>query len=1189
MKRYLVVLFFLCISLSQILADKNVYRINFNIEDLTLTPVTGDDRKEYCRAQLRFNGSLLPNKGQTGAPSMPECSISIAIPEGYSVANVDIIPINKVSISSDLLIYPAQEIYPISETRPGFTSQDKNIYSSMKSINSSIGTYITTERLRGKSIAVISLNPLEFIPGLRSLAMYTSIDVKLNLVKDTHNHKYAKYNKESQIFNDIISSMVINPGEVKRSNSVSEDKRDKIEYLLITTEKLKSEFIPLTEWKTQKGIPAEIITLEWIESTFKGTSTQIRIKNCIKYFAEMKGVEWVTLGGDTDIIPDYDMYNGFISRGTFFDSYYKEPDFPADIFYTGLDDIDWDDDKDGRAGEAWGDSIDIAPDIILGRLPVKTEKDAEVIVRKILKYERNPSLDYGTRFLISGTTLNPDHEDDAEIKSEKMFSEFIDPYWDYAHFRFYNSQTEWGPDYDVSIKNLNTLINSGFNYLHMATHGLGDLWCMEEKYPYYYSKDALMTTNSDKPVNISTIACYSAAIDNKTDPNIAEAFLRNPGGGALSFIGSSRKGWGDYDIDEHGASFMFNDYYYESLFNRDLNKKQKIGLSFNYARTRLLPDYYTEGTSRWIYVSTLLLADPEMPLLTDNPTAIVPMYKKSIKAGKQVFKINTGVENATVCLIKDKEIYATGETGTAKSCSISIEPETVGNMRVTITAPNRLPYTGQVEVTPPYETWKPWVWYHGDYWNHEKADKVIHNGKLYACLQSHTSQPDWEPQDVIDVLWSEYTPPKRSEGVTKLSETVERINTDNQMFFEERTSSKKIDVLSDEVYVYDNNVINYNNKFIFSGRSDKYGIELWISDGTKSGTCLIKDIYKGSKSSVPNEFIIFDDIVYFTARTPKYGEELWRTDGTKPGTYMVKNIEPDDGSEKDSEPRFKVIHDKKLYFIAETTKHGDKIWVTDGTESGTRIALGANDKSSASSPLMKLENNLLYFGKDTTGVKGLLSFNGNKSKLIKKDLIGKGGPTRNYLYEKSGDKVYIRAGYNSMKLNLWVSDGTSTGTLKISNDKPYEIVSGGANAYFSTNSHLWKTDGTTSGTEHLFDLECRNLIFFNNKLVFTGVTDKLGGEVYILNSSESPVLLKDINIVPEKGYAGYFYTVKDKLYFSAEDYIGYELWETDLTESGTTMIRNNQARLFPVVVGISAGKIFVSSNDIDDSFIGILK
>ena len=56
------------------------------------------------------------------------------------------------------------------------------------------------------------------------------------------------------------------------------------------------------------------------------------------------------------------------------------------------------------------------------------------------------------------------------------------------------------------------------------------------------------------------------------------------------------------------------------------------------------------------------------------------------------------------------------------------------------------------------------------------------------------------------------------------------------------------------------------------------GDELWKSDGTSSGTVMVKDIHSGSSSSSPYELAAVGNTLYFGANDGN-GDELWKCDG----------------------------------------------------------------------------------------------------------------------------------------------------------------------------------------------------------------------------------------------------------------------------------------------------------------------
>jgi ELWxxDGT repeat protein len=88
---------------------------------------------------------------------------------------------------------------------------------------------------------------------------------------------------------------------------------------------------------------------------------------------------------------------------------------------------------------------------------------------------------------------------------------------------------------------------------------------------------------------------------------------------------------------------------------------------------------------------------------------------------------------------------------------------------------------------------------------------------------------------------------------------------------------------------------NYNGKLLFQAADTDTGIELWTSDGTLTGTHLLKDILPGTEKSKPRDFVNFNGLVYFRIDVTQNGTidypQLWRTDGTEAGTERA-NVTP---------------------------------------------------------------------------------------------------------------------------------------------------------------------------------------------------------------------------------------------------------------------------------------------------------
>src|SRR5205085_1636932 len=92
---------------------------------------------------------------------------------------------------------------------------------------------------------------------------------------------------------------------------------------------------------------------------------------------------------------------------------------------------------------------------------------------------------------------------------------------------------------------------------------------------------------------------------------------------------------------------------------------------------------------------------------------------------------------------------------------------------------------------------------------------------------------------------------------------------------------------------FPSNLTNVNGTAYFTADDGVNGNELWKSDGTASGTVLVKDIAVGNSGSFPSNLTNVNGTVYFTADGDGVnGPELWKSDGTPGGTALVKDIAP---------------------------------------------------------------------------------------------------------------------------------------------------------------------------------------------------------------------------------------------------------------------------------------------------------
>ena len=322
-----------------------------------------------------------------------------------------------------------------------------------------------------------------------------------------------------------------------------------------------------------------------------------------------------------------------------------------------------------------------------------------------------------------------------------------------------------------------------------------------------------------------------------------------------------------------------------------------------------------------------------------------------------------------------------------------------------------------------------------------------------------------------------------------------------------------------------------NGKMLFSASTASTGNELWITDGTPTGTTMLKDIRTGSDSSFPRNMTLVGDKVYFSAYDATNGNELWITDGTANGTTLVKDIYTGSNGSypNDSYPSNFYAFGSQVLFMAETAL-GQELWVTNGTPDGTVLLKDINTVSTHSSPQFFTEfNGMVYFSAND-GINGteLWVTNGTAegTTMVKDIYTGSGSSEVSELIVFKG-KLFFEADNAATGYELWSSDGTANGTTLVKDIYPgspsgninYPIVLGDKLLFAATDGtngyELWSSDGTPTGT----------------------------------------TLLKDIYNGSLNGRPEYMTKIGDHVYFFAHDSTtGNEPWKSDGTSNGTVRI-----------------------------------
>jgi ELWxxDGT repeat protein len=374
--------------------------------------------------------------------------------------------------------------------------------------------------------------------------------------------------------------------------------------------------------------------------------------------------------------------------------------------------------------------------------------------------------------------------------------------------------------------------------------------------------------------------------------------------------------------------------------------------------------------------------------------------------------------------------------------------------------------------------------------------------------------------------------------------------------------------------------IELNGNLIFTANDSIRQNELWRTNGTETGTTILKDIAQGIQSSSnPSRLTSLGNKVVFTAQESTTGQELYVTDGTEAGTNVL--IDLNQGASMTSfSQNFATIGDS-LYFLAYAPRRNEPrlLWKTNGTEVGTKPIDGSERLGTlvSNSFLHRLGNQILFtaYPLDSSNI-ALFNYDGTRVQQIAAIRPETSPPTQSP-FVNFNNFSFFTASDNQYNYSLYRTDGTATGTIKLLTVNfvaAYQSFNNLLYMVITDNSGklaLWRTDGTVAGTVLFKDLgslvipTTRTLTVWNNRLYFSGYDANAGWELWstdgTLNGTRQ---VADVNVGPNSSFPYGFATFKNDLIFIADNgETGFELMKLMTTGIIEPMRSNTALTLFP--------------------------
>jgi hypothetical protein len=659
-KRFLFILVSLII-ISTILSA-TVIQKEFTFNEPTVKNIDGFDR-------ITLEG--LSYNYEPGHPEVPMQPIQMVIPAGEEAVKIEVIYQATEPVEGVYNIYPNQTPYPISyEGVVSFDEPANEIYTKNEFFPTKLVSEVTTQYLRGHSIALFNLFPVQYNPVTQELIYYSSITISVETQSTTQAAtSFQKFYRDDESTRARVEQLVSNPEEVSSYPASNNDREVTYDYVIITSSTYESNFADFVDFKLGQGYNVFLKTTTNIYSEYTGIDNADKIRNFIIDAYTTMGAEYILLGGDTAIVP----YRGFWvnSYGT------EDYNIPSDLYFSGLDRVgtgtgpDWNTNGDNK----WGEHVeaDYFSEVYLGRISADNSTELAAAINKQMMYQDSPVIADLEKTLMVGEELNNSPQTNGgDYKDEIVNGGYYNGYTTAGIPNNFAIDTLYDRDGYWSANQLYAKMNSGINLLNHLGHSNVDY----NMKLYNYS-----VTNNNITVNgvnhnyfiLYSQGCLPAAFEQNC---IAEKFTTIENG-CVTFVGNSRYGW-YVPGGSNSSSQLMDREFFDALFGEDITQVGPMNADSKEDNAAQC----TNDNIRWVYYELILFGDPSLDVWTEVPENITATFPSSIPMGTSEIDLQTNAPYARFGLIQNGEIIGNGAADESGDITIElfetvVTPETI--------------------------------------------------------------------------------------------------------------------------------------------------------------------------------------------------------------------------------------------------------------------------------------------------------------------------------------------------------------------------------------------------------------------------------------------------------------------------------------------------------------------------------
>ena len=436
----------------------------------------------------------------SGHPMLPVKTVTFKLNPGYSVYRVAVEVTRVRELNGTYRVMPAlKPAILVGNSSSSITEPDPAIYSSDRPYPGEWFTYrlavgLDAETMTRVKYVIVRLYPVQYIPAEGRI--YVAEEMKITVGYDG-------------------TPKFLTP---------------KADLLIVTSPELEEHALGLASYRNSTGVRTVVRTTSWIYEHYDGRDEAEKIRNCINESVNTLGITYVLLFGDHDQVPARLVY---IPDGAYDHTPTDGSEVETDLYYADLQ-YTWDDNNDSKWGDLANDRVDGIPDVYVGRLPVDTPEEASAVVSKIIGYESSTThiMEWFRRMVLVGTDPFDPKGAEGEIIKDYIAENFM---WrDFTPIRLYETAG------NLSRHSVKLYIDQGCGILNHVGHG--DIGSWRLPVGYYTTSDAEAQTNGLQLPAVITLSCLTSRFSDAEC--LGEAFILNPDGGAIAYIGPTRIAWG---------------------------------------------------------------------------------------------------------------------------------------------------------------------------------------------------------------------------------------------------------------------------------------------------------------------------------------------------------------------------------------------------------------------------------------------------------------------------------------------------------------------------------------------------------------------------------------------------------------------------------------------------------------------